>query len=65
MREQDKWQQYVGNAENTDAAVTIPQDVAWMLWTKWITKEEALRRAEIRGDKALASPVFGMTSVIA
>lgn len=65
VREQARWHPYVGHAENADAAVVIPQEIAWKLFTKWIAKEEALRNAEVQGDVALASTVFEMTSVIA
>jgi hypothetical protein len=45
--------------------VTIPQDVAWRLFTKWIAKTDARRASQVRGDPALASAVFDTVAVIA
>lgn len=44
--------------------VVLPQDIAWRLFTKGINREDARRHATIRGDAALAAPVFDTTSVI-
>jgi hypothetical protein len=64
-REQASWRLYVGRSDSARASVTIPQEIAWRLWTKWVPKADALEAAEIRGDPALAATVFDMTSVIA
>jgi hypothetical protein len=45
--------------------VTIPQGIAWRLFTKWIAREDAIARSTTYGDEALAAGVFRMTSVIA
>lgn len=65
LREQGRWHHYLGPAKNPDAAVAIPQEIAWKLWTRWFPKDETLVNAEVRGDDRLATPIFEMTSVIA
>jgi uncharacterized protein (TIGR03083 family) len=45
--------------------VTLPDDVAWRLFTKGITTEQARSQAIISGDVALAEPVLQMVSILA
>ena len=47
------------------AEVSIDQDVAWRLFTKGISKEEARKRATLNGDQTLAARALDMVSVIA
>jgi uncharacterized protein (TIGR03083 family) len=65
VRERQTWNLYVGTAEHPAAAVVIPQQIAWRLFTKWISIEEARRECEVRGDAALARWVFETTAVLA
>lgn len=65
LRERGKWNLYLGQSKDADAAVVIPQEIAWRLFTKWFPRKEAIRLSEVRGDTALAGRVFDMTSVIA
>jgi hypothetical protein len=65
VREQNKWSHYIGSATRPSAAAVIPQEIAWRLFTKWATKEEALRTSEIQGERSLVLRVFDMVSVIA
>jgi uncharacterized protein (TIGR03083 family) len=65
VRERRTWSLYLGSADHANAGVAIPQETAWKLFTKWITKDEALKVSDIRGDSSLALRVFDMTAVIA
>jgi len=65
VRERHRWSLYLGSVAHVTAAVIIPQEIAWKLFTKWLTKEEALKVSEVRGDSSLALRVFHMTAVIA
>ena len=65
VRERHTWSLYLGSVAHANAAVAIPQEIAWKLFTKWITKEEALKESEILGDSSLALKMFDMTAVIA
>jgi len=65
LRESRAWRLRSGGTNNPNAAVSIPQDLAWKLFTKWIPKDDAIAGADIRGDSALALRVFDMKAVIA
>ena len=65
VRERNKWKLYVGSIPEADAGVTIPQEIAWKLFTKWTPRQEALTRSRINGDRSLALKVFEMVAVIA
>jgi hypothetical protein len=65
VREQNTWGLYVGRTSRPRAAVVIPQEIAWKLFTRWATKEEALRASEIQGERSLALQAFDMVAVIA
>lgn len=64
-RERGYWRLYIAGEEKADAEIVIDQEIAWRLFTKGLSKDEALAGATISGDRALASPAFGMISVIA
>lgn len=49
----------------TDATVALDEDVAWRLFTKGISKEEARRVARIEGDEALAERALDTVSILA
>jgi len=65
VRERNRWGLYVGDLYRADAEVTIPQEIAWKLFTKWFPKQEALMQSKIQGDQSLALRVFEMIAVIA
>lgn len=46
------------------AEVSLPQDAAWRMFTKGIDGEQARALAAIRGDAALAAPVFATIAII-
>lgn len=45
--------------------VKIPDDCAWKIFTKGITKEEAIEASEIIGNKRLGDKIFDMIAVMA
>ncbi|HEX6899560.1 MAG TPA: maleylpyruvate isomerase family mycothiol-dependent enzyme [Thermoanaerobaculia bacterium] len=54
------------NAEGMpDAKVVIDQDIAWRLFTKGISKDEARREMRFEGDQALGGEVLNVLSVMA
>jgi uncharacterized protein (TIGR03083 family) len=65
LRDGARWRLFAGQSEKADAAVSLPQEIAWRLWTKWFPRADAVNLATVRGDVQLAEPVFDMTSVIA
>lgn len=47
------------------AHVTIPEELAWRLFTKGISRDEALTRVELAGDRELGEKVLQLTSIVA
>ncbi len=43
----------------------MDQETAWRLFTKGISKDEALRTARLEGDRTLALKVLDAVSIIA
>lgn len=48
-----------------DAEAIIPADTAWRVFTKGITKPEAIALSTLEGDANLAERVFDTVSIIA
>ncbi|MEK6284845.1 MAG: hypothetical protein AABO57_03820 [Acidobacteriota bacterium] len=65
LRENGAWGLYVDVTKPADAEVVIDQDVAWRLFTKGITRAEALGKATLIGHQSLAAKSLDMVSVIA
>jgi hypothetical protein len=64
QRENGSWQLYVDGTRTADAETIIEQEIAWRLYCKGISKDEALGGATLLGDRALASKALEMISVI-
>jgi hypothetical protein len=67
VRREGSWVQ-VASVESPTATVTLPQEVAWKVWTKRRPVEEKLCAwpgIEIEGDAELGRLVVGMVSVMA
>jgi uncharacterized protein (TIGR03083 family) len=65
LRENGQWNLYIEAAAPVDAEFVIDQDVAWRLFTKGISKDEALAMVTLIGDESLATKALDMVSVIA
>lgn len=65
LREREHWHLYRDVTDAPHAEVIMPQDTAWRLFTKGISKDEALAAATIRGDPSLGVKIFDMVSIIA
>jgi len=65
VREADRWE-LVDHVEKAPAAtIELAADDAWKLFTKGLDRELARGRAIVRGDEALATPLFGMVTIMA
>jgi uncharacterized protein (TIGR03083 family) len=51
-------------AERIVSTVTIPQEIAWRIFTKGISPEQARPRVAIAGDERLGSRVLHMRSIV-
>ncbi len=63
-RAEDRWLLTEDERSQPAAETTIPQDIAWRIFTKGITRDSALSQVKITGDPALALPVLGMVSIV-
>jgi hypothetical protein len=64
-REHGAWRLYVDEAQEARAEIVIDQDLAWRLFTKGISRDQALATASLSGDRDLAIKALEMISVIA
>ena len=46
------------------ATVTIPQDIAWRIFTKGIARENAREHVRVTGDAALGNHVLDMLAIV-
>jgi hypothetical protein len=65
VRAAGHWGLYQPLDEAAAASVTIDGDVAWRLFTKGISKADAMSRSILEGDRWLAERVFDTVSIIA
>jgi uncharacterized protein (TIGR03083 family) len=60
-----KWELFESEGDQADAEVTIAAEKAWKIFTRGIRDAEAMRCAEIGGQRELGEKVVEMVSVIA
>jgi uncharacterized protein (TIGR03083 family) len=64
-RTADSWELLTGRSAEAAGEMVLAAEDAWKIFTRGIRGEDAVRRAKITGDRALASKVLHMVSVIA
>jgi uncharacterized protein (TIGR03083 family) len=64
-RQADRWALGKGDAGGAAACVTIPQDLAWRIFTRGIDRETAREQVEIQGDPRLGEKVLHLTAIVA
>ncbi len=64
-REASGWVLLKNFAGDFAAHVTIPQDLAWRLFTKGIDRDTARAEVEIQGDRDLGEKVLQLTAIVA
>ena len=65
LRKSQKWDLLLDVEEEPDSTVTIPQEIAWKLFSKGMSPETAEKQIEIEGDAWLGRKVLGMVAVMA
>ena len=65
IRAPGHWQLTADAPTPPNAAVTMPADTAWRLFTKGIPRDEARAKSQIAGEERLALKVFDTVSIIA
>ena len=64
-RAEESWQLAEEPSGEKISETTIPQEVAWRIFTKGIGRESALGRIKVTGDTKLGQHVLAMISIVA
>lgn len=64
LRADTAWMLTEREQDQPKAETTIPQEIAWLIFTKGIDRTTAQSKVRITGDAALALPVLGMISIV-
>ena len=62
---ENAWELLQGPAGEKVSETTIPQEIAWRIFTKGIGRESALSQIRVTGDARLGQQVLGMVSIVA
>jgi uncharacterized protein (TIGR03083 family) len=64
LRGDTAWMLTEREQDQSKAEITIPQEIAWRIFTKGIDRASAQSQVKITGNAPLASPVLGMVSIV-
>ncbi len=64
LREPEWWGLVKAAAGPTAARVTIPQDLAWRLFTKGVTREAARAQIAMEGNRELGEKILSFTAIV-
>jgi uncharacterized protein (TIGR03083 family) len=64
-RDEETWQLVDGPRGERISETTIPQEIAWRIFTKGIDRESALSQVKVTGDAKLGQHVLGMIAIVA
>jgi uncharacterized protein (TIGR03083 family) len=64
LRETGVWTLIASPAGEKVSDVTIPQEIAWRIFTKGISSEEATAQVQVAGDEAVGLHVLKMISIV-
>jgi uncharacterized protein (TIGR03083 family) len=64
-RREERWELYQGSSPQAAAQVVIPQDLAWRLFTRGLSREQAVAGVSISGDRALGLKLLEAVAIIA
>jgi hypothetical protein len=65
VREVDNWRLHADTDIESDTVVTMPDDIAWRLFTKGIDSATAKQQTSITGDQALGETLLKTVAIIA
>lgn len=63
-RDGDRWMQVESPEGQQVSETTMPQDIAWRIFTKGIDRESAAAQVSVTGNRKLGSHILGMVSII-
>jgi uncharacterized protein (TIGR03083 family) len=64
FRDADTWKLIASAAGERISETTIPQEIAWRIFTKGIAREEAGNQVRVRGDQAVGLHILSMISIV-
>src|SRR5947207_3811607 len=64
-RTNEVWQLVEAPIGEAASETTIPQEIAWRIFTKGIDRQSALAQVKVSGDASLGLHVLGMVSIVA
>jgi hypothetical protein len=64
-RQDGRWGLVKESAAELTARVTIPQEIAWRIFTKGIDRNSARAQIDIQGDPQLGNLVLELTAIVA
>jgi uncharacterized protein (TIGR03083 family) len=63
-RDADAWTLIEAAANRAASETVVPQEIAWRIFTKGISREEARAHVRVSGDADLGSHVLGATAIV-
>ena len=63
-RDGDQWQLVESPMNRQASETTIPQEIAWRIFTKGIDRTSAEAQVEVRGDRELGLQVLRMVTIV-
>lgn len=64
FREREEWKLIASPAGEKISETTVPQEIAWRIFTKGIAAEEARSQVQISGDKTVGAHILKMISIV-
>ena len=64
VRGRDGWRFGQPSSEGSAATVSIPQELAWRLFTKGLSAEDQREQIRMESDRALGTVVLGLTAIV-
>jgi uncharacterized protein (TIGR03083 family) len=64
FREREAWAQITSPAGEKISETTIPQEIAWRIFTKGIASEEARVQVQVAGDETVGLHILKMISIV-
>lgn len=64
VRGEEGWELRDEERGEVAASVVMPQEVAWRVFTKGVSREQAMAVCRVEGDAALGGVLFGLTAIV-
>jgi uncharacterized protein (TIGR03083 family) len=59
------WSLWSGTARDAQASISLSADVAWRVWTKGMSRDEARTQIEVREDATMVAPLVSFVAIMA